>query len=290
MFLSLLLSTRPRQWLKNLFVFPALVFSEHLLEWSFVSRAMGAFLCFLALSGGIYLINDLLDLEQDRHHPQKSKRPLASGALPIQAAVAASLLLIFGGAGCAFLLDRGFGWVTVVYTALNVAYSVRLKRVVLVDVLCVASGYLLRALGGAVVIGVYISTWFVLCAFAVTLFVASIKRRQELVHLGGGAEQHRATLGEYSLPFLDQVISILTSATLVCYALYAMGVGEEPGQADRNMRWTIPFVLYGVLRYLFLVYRREEGAEPEEVIWRDRPLQVAILLWLAVSMAALYTR
>ena len=177
-----------------------------------------------------------------------------------------------------------------VYTVLNVAYSIRLKRVVLVDVLCVASGYLLRALGGGVVIGVCISTWFVLCAFAVTLFVASIKRRQELVHLGGGAEQHRATLGEYSLPFLDQVISILTSATLICYALYAMGVGEEPGQADRNMQWTIPFVLYGVLRYLFLVYRREEGAEPEEVVWRDRPLQVAILLWLAVSMAALYTR
>ena len=290
MLVDLLLSTRPRQWLKNLFVFPALVFSEHLLEWSFASRAIGAFLCFWALSGGIYLVNDLLDLEQDRNHPLKLKRPLASGALPVPAAIVSSVLLITGGGGCAFLLDRDFGWVTVVYTVLNVAYSVRLKHVVLLDVLCVASGYLLRAVGGAVVIDVHISTWFVLCAFAVTLFVSTIKRRQEMVHLQGRAERHRATLREYSLPFLDQVISILTSATLICYALYAMGVGEEPGQADRNMQWTIPFVLYGVLRYLFLVYRREEGAEPEEVVWRDRPLQAAILLWLAVSMTVLYAQ
>ena len=290
MFVDLLSSTRPRQWLKNLFVFPALVFSEHLLEWSFASRAFGAFLCFWALSAGIYLVNDLLDLEQDRQHPQKSKRPLASGALPVPAAIVASLFLIAGGGACAFLLDSDFGWVSVVYTVLNFAYSIHLKHVVLVDVLCVASGYLLRALGGAVVIDVYISTWFVLCAFSVTLFVSAIKRRQELVILGGAAERHRATLGEYSLPFLDQVISILASATLICYALYAMGVGEDPGRADRNMQWTIPFVLYGVLRYLLLVYRREEGAEPEEVVWRDRPLQVAILVWLAVSMGALYIR
>ena len=288
MFVELWSSTRPRQWLKNLFVFPALVFSENLLEPSFASRTLGAFLCFWSLSAGIYLVNDLLDLEQDRQHPQKSKRPLASGALSVPVAIAASLLLIAGGGGCAFLLESRFGWVTVVYTVLNFAYSVRLKHVVLVDVLCVASGYLLRALGGAVVIDVYISTWFVLCAFSVTLFVSVIKRRQELVILGGAAERHRATLGEYTLPFLDQVISILTSGTLICYALYAMGVGEDPGQADRNMQWTIPFVLYGVLRYLFLVYRREEGAEPEEVVWRDRPLQAAISLWLAVSMGALY--
>ena len=290
MFVDLLSSTRPRQWLKNLFVFPALVFSEHLLEWSFASRAFGAFLCFWALSAGIYLVNDLLDLEQDRQHPQKSKRPLASGALPVPVAIVSSLFLIAWGGACAFLLDSDFGWVGVVYTVLNFAYSIHLKHVVLVDLLCVASGYLLRALGGAVVIDVYISTWFVLCAFSVTLFVSAIKRRQELVILGGAAARHRATLGAYSLPFLEQVISILASATLICYALYAMGVGEDPGQADRNMQWTIPFVLYGVLRYLFLVYRREEGAEPEEVVWRDRPLQAAILLWLAVSMGALYIR
>ena len=283
---QILLSTRPRQWLKNVFVFPALIFSHHLLEWWSAIQVIGAFVCFVGLSGAIYLINDLLDIEQDRIHPRKSKRPLASGSLSLSTARVSSILIISGAIFLAFILNFQFGCIASIYVVLNVAYSVRLKHVVLLDVICVAAGYLLRAVGGAVVIDVQISTWFILCIFNVTLFIATTKRRQELVHLHGQAAEHRQALQEYSLPFLDQLISVLTSATLVCYALYAMGVGEEAGA--KEMRWTIPFVLYGVFRYLFLVYRREEGAEPEDVVWRDRPLQITILSWLAASLVGLY--
>lgn len=288
MIFQLLLSMRPRQWVKNVFVLPALVFSKHLFEWKYVSFSLGAFLCFCLVSGVVYLINDLFDVEQDRRHPVKARRPIAAGNLSVKAAVGAAGILMVLGLGGAFLLHLHFGLVMFLYAAINLAYSLRLKHVVLVDVLIVASGFLLRALGGAVVIQVPISEWFILCSFMLALFLAVVKRRQELVILKGGAGEHRAILEEYSLPFLDQVISILTSATLVCYALYAMGVGDEAGTAHRHMQWTIPFVLYGILRYLYVVYRKGDGDNPTAVIWNDRPLQVNLLLWLVASTLGYY--
>ena len=287
MIYPLLQSLRPRQWVKNLFVLAALFFSKHLLDIAYLTKAIAAVGCFLAVSGAVYLLNDVLDRDKDRLHPEKKDRPVAAGTLSVAAALVwASLLLVLGVWG-AYQLHGVFGHVVFIYAALNLLYSWRLKDLVLIDVIMVATGFLLRALGGAVVIEVAISTWFILCTFTLTLFLATVKRRQELIRLGEGAAGHRPSLGGYGLPYLDQVISILTSATLVCYALYAMGVGEA-GEGSRQMQWTIPFVLYGILRYLYVVYQAEGGEDPTAILWQDRPLQVTLLLWVLTGVAALY--
>ncbi len=285
MIFQLLLAMRPRQWIKTLFLLPALIFSKHILDWDYVAYSMGGVVCFWMMSSAVYLFNDVFDLERDRIHPSKSKRPIAAGKVPISVALATAGGLLVAGFGGAFALRPQFGFVVLIYALINLAYSFKLKHVVLIDVLIVASGFLLRALAGAVVIEVVISTWFILCAFMLALFLTVVKRRQERVVLEGIAGEHREILPEYSLPFLDQVISVLTSATLVCYALYAMGVGED---TQRHMQWTIPFVLYGMLRYLFIVYRLGDGENPTAVVWQDRPLQVALILWLVASVLGLY--
>ena len=285
MFFQILAAMRPRQWVKNLFVLPALIFSKHIFEWSYASSSMIGLLCFCLVSSAVYLLNDVFDLQSDRVHPEKSRRPIAAGQVPVWAAVTSALVLFVLGFIGSFSVGLDFGMVILIYAVMNLAYSAKLKHVVLIDVLIVATGFLLRALGGAVVIDVEISTWFVLCSFMLALFLTVVKRRQELIALQGAASEHRAILEDYSIPFLDQVISVLTSATLVCYALYAMGVGEGTG---RQMQWTIPFVLYGVLRYLYLVYKKGDGDNPTSVIWTDRPLQLNILLWVVASGLGLY--
>ena len=287
MLLQILLSLRPRQWVKNLFVLPALIFSKHIFDWSFAGAALAGVACFVFASSAIYLVNDILDREFDRRHPTKSHRPLAAGRISVSSAAIFSVILAIIGMTWAWYLNREFGWVVLIYTVLNALYSWKLKHVVLLDVLIVASGYLLRALGGGLIIEVHISTWFILCSFTLALFLAVTKRRQELSGQAGIAATSRSILAEYSVPYLDQIISILTSATLVCYALYAMGVGEGV-QASRQMQWTIPFVLYGLLRYLYLVYQEGEGDNPTAVIWTDRPLQMTVLLWLLASLGGLY--
>ena len=287
MFYSLLISTRPRQWVKNIFVFPAILFSQHLFEIDYLLRSVWAALCFCSLSGAVYLLNDVLDRERDRMHPLKSKRPIASGYVSSGGAISTSVVLSAGSVWMSFWLNEGFGWVALTYAMLNVAYSIRLKHVVLLDVLIVASGFLLRALGGALAIQVFISTWFILCTFMLALFLAIIKRRQELVALEGRAGEHRSILEAYSLPFLDQLISVLTASTLVCYALYAMGVGDATG-VETRMQWTIPFVLYGMLRYLYIAYHVGSGENPTLVVWRDRPLQICGVLWLIASGLGVY--
>lgn len=286
MILSLLQSVRPRQWVKNAVVLAALVFSEHLLDVDYVVRALAATSLFVLISCAVYLINDIVDAEADRRHPDKAHRPIASGALPVPVAATAAVLCAAAGLGGAIWLQPQFGMMAAAYAVLNLAYSLRLKHVVLVDILIIASGFLLRAVGGAVVIDVVISTWFILCSFTLTLFLAAAKRRAELMRFEQGASQSRAALGDYDLSFLDQVMSILASATVVCYALYAMGVGEAAGTRS-NMQWTIPFVLYGVLRYLHLVHRGA-GEDPTTLLWRDRATQVNVLLWGCVSLYLVY--
>lgn len=284
----LLVSTRPRQWVKNAVVLAALVFSRHLLQVDDVLAAVSASAAFVLLSAAVYLVNDLADRDNDRSHPDKAMRPIARGDLSVGAAAIAAGALLAAGLGWGWRLDPEFGLVGGIYAALNVAYSFALKRAVLVDILIVAAGFLLRAVGGAVAIGVDISTWFILCTFALTLFLAAAKRRGELVRLQGQAALHRPSLDAYTVPFLDQVMGILASATVVCYALYAIGVGEGGVTAHRRMQWTIPLVLYGVLRYLYLVHRQGAGDDPTTVLWRDRPMQVTLALWVGVSLALVY--
>lgn len=285
--LQLFCSIRPRQWVKNVVVLAAVVFSEHLLDAAYVVTALSAAGAFVLLSSAIYLVNDLADADADRLHPDKARRPIASGELPKPIAASAAVLLLVGGLVCAVLLQRDFAVVALIYAVLNLAYSLGLKRAVLVDILIVAAGFLLRAVGGAVVVDVDISTWFILCTFTLTLFLAAAKRRGELVRLEGDAPRHRESLGDYDVAYLDQVMSVLASATVVCYALYAMGVGEGGITANRQMQWTIPFVLYGVLRYMYLVHRGE-GDDPTALLWRDRALQVNLLLWGGLSMGLVY--
>ena len=265
--------------------FPPSSFPNIYLNVSYLVRSLGAALCFVLLSGGVYLFNDIFDRQYDRLHPQKCHRPIAAGHLSVALAWGAALVALALALACAFWLHPHLGWVAVLYAALNAAYSLRLKHVVLVDVLIVAACYLLRAVGGGVVIEVSISTWFIVCIFALVLFMAAVKRRQEIVQLADEAADHRAILEEYSVAFLDQMIAVLTAVTVVCYALYAMGVG---GAEDARLQWTIPFVLYGVLRYLYLVYHRGQGDDPTAVVWSDRPLQVNTLLWLVASLFGLY--
>lgn len=281
-------STRPRQWVKNLFVLAALVFSGRLLDVDYALTAAAAATAFLFISASMYLVNDVTDAKQDRLHPEKSRRPVASGALPARVAAGSAVVLMVLGLVTSWFVQPAFAGILSAYAALNLAYSFGLKHAFLVDILVVAAGFLLRAMGGAVAIGVTISTWFILCTFTLTLFLAAAKRRGELEQLREDAARHRPALATYELSFLDQVIGVLASATIVCYALYATGIGDGSLSSSRGMQWTTPFVLYGVLRYLHLVHRPEGGGDPTALLWTDRPLQLTLLLWAAVSLGLLY--
>ena len=300
--LALFRAMRPRQWVKNLALFVGIVFAQRLLSLSVFERAVIAFVAFCLASSVIYLLNDLLDLENDRQHPVKSKRPLASGALPASWAIVAMgvLLLvcaglialiffipiagqpdIFAGYGGASVL---FALTVVAYLLLMTLYSVRLKHVVLLDVFIIASGFVLRILAGTVVLPVVISPWLYLVTILLSLFLALNKRRNELVLLQGQASSHRQILKEYSVPLLDQLITIVTAATLMAYSLYTF----QSSTGNHHLMITIPFVLYGMFRYLYLVHMRMEGGSPEEVLLRDRHMLATVVLCAALIIIVLY--
>ena len=284
----LLRSMRPRQWIKNVFVLAALIFSQHLLDGTYALRSLAAFALFCLLSGAIYLINDLFDIEKDRSHPEKRHRPLASGRLaPSTALIAAVLILALSLAG-SFALHWTFGLIVLGYGAMNLAYSAWLKRVVILDVMIVAFGFLLRAVAGALVIEVEISSWFVLCTALLALFLGFVKRRHERIALAENATGHREALEEYSPQFLDQMIAVVTSSALVTYALYTMSSEVMTKLGTERLILTIPFVLYGIFRYLYLAYEKNEGGSPASVLLRDRPLQINIGLWALSVVVILY--
>ncbi len=285
---AFLTALRPQQWSKNLFVLAALIFSGHLFDPSFAARSALAFLLFCLISGTVYIFNDIRDLERDRRHPEKQHRPIVSGKLSIRwASVGAFVIVVLAFLG-SFRLNVQFGWVVLSYAVLNVAYSLYLKKLVILDVMIVAAGFLLRAVGGAFVIEVAISSWFILCTMLLALFLGFVKRRQELVLLDADALNHRRSLEEYSLKFLDQMISIVTAGALITYALYTMSpeVMEKLGTQYLNL--TIPFVIYGLLRYLYLVYTKGEGGNPSSTIMRDLPLLINGGLWLITLVGVLY--
>lgn len=288
MFYKILISLRPKQWLKNVFVLPALVFSDNLFNSVYIIKAVTALLCFCAVSGAVYMLNDIIDRKKDVLHPQKRFRPIAAGELSVSLACFVGMLMSGIGVTIAFTLDFSFGWITLIYLIQNIAYSIWLKHVVLLDVITIAVGFLLRAVGGGIALQVPISTWFILCIFTLALFLACVKRRQEILVLKDDAVAHRTILGQYSLPFLNQVISILTAATLVCYSLYAMGVGDSQVLLSKQMEWTIPFVLYGLLRYLYIVYEDGRGENPTSVIFEDNPLKFTVIFWLITAIVCIY--
>jgi len=280
-------SLRPRQWSKNLFVFAGLIFSQSLFTPLFWP-ALAAFLIFCALSGAIYVFNDLADVEKDRLHPTKRNRPIASGALAAPTAAALGVVLLVGSLGAAFRLSVPFFLVAAAYAILLTAYSLWLKHLVILDVLTVAAGFVLRAVGGAAAIAVEISGWLVICTILVALFLALGKRRHEYRTLRGDAAAHRPILAEYSESFLDQMVAVVTASTVTAYALYTMSPDTVAKFHTRFLPVTLPFVLYGIFRYLYLLYRRELGGNPSDLLLNDRALLVNTVLWMLSLLVIIY--
>jgi len=287
MLTAVLVSLRPQQWVKNLFVFGGLIFSQRLFTPA-VWPALSAFAIFCGLSGAVYLLNDVADRHKDRLHPDKRHRPIAAGRLAPGTAVAAAAVLIVAGLALSVRLSPRFALTALAYVGLLVAYSAWLKHVVIVDVLVVAMGFVLRAAAGALAIGVAISGWLLICTILLALFLALGKRRHEVLTLGEGAARHRPTLAEYSPGLLDQMIAVVTASTVTAYALYTMSPETVAKFHTQLLPATLPFVLYGIFRYLYLLYHRRIGGNPSEIVVRDRALLINTLLWLATVLVIIY--
>jgi 4-hydroxybenzoate polyprenyltransferase len=285
---SLVVSLRPGQWTKNLVVFAGLLFGRQLFEPRALAVTVAAAAIFCALSGVIYLLNDIADREADRRHPLKSKRPIASGQLSPAVALGTAVALGFVGLALAFWLRPAFGIVAVAYVALQAAYSASLKHIVIIDVLTIAIGFVLRAVAGAVVIDVAIGHWLLICTVLLALFMALSKRRHELTLLAGGATEHRRILGEYSPYLLDQMIAVVTASTLVAYIFYTISPETVKNFGTEYLALTIPFPLYGIFRYLYLVHQKEGGGSPAEMLLTDRPLLLCVGLWAAAVILIVY--
>ena len=286
MIAALLQSLRPKQWTKNLLVFAGYLFTieQKHPPGSFLN-VLAAFGLFCALSGASYILNDAADAERDRSHPRKCKRPIASGALSVRAAVTFAALLAAAAIYASFVLDFYFGVLAAGYCVLTCAYSAVLKHVVIVDLLVIAAGFVIRAVSGAVVIHVQISSWLLVCTTLLALFLGIAKRRSELVSLENGGLGHRKTLGEYSAPMLDQMLSITASAALIAYCLYTFT--GKTGATHPYMMITLPFVIYGLFRYLFLVQTKNAGGSPEVVLLEDRPMLINLILYVLAAALAL---
>jgi 4-hydroxybenzoate polyprenyltransferase len=281
---------RPRQWTKNLLVFAGLIFSRHLFELRDLIRTCSAFAVFCVLSGAVYIINDIVDRQTDREHPQKRSRPIAAGRVSVGTAAAFALVLVaLSGLGSA-LLDWRFALLAGGYFVMQLGYSFLLKRVVVLDAMIVAAGFPMRVVGGTLAVNVTVSPWLFICTILLALFVALAKRRHELVTLEAGGTAHRAVLSDYTRTLLDQMIAVACSATVVAYCLYTVSAETVAKFNTHNLILTVPFVLYAIYRYLYLVYRRELGGAPEKALLSDLPLMADIVLYVASVVAVLYFR
>lgn len=285
---GLLASLRPQQWVKNTLIFSGLIFSRSLFHWQTLRLSLCAFAIFCMASSGVYLLNDLCDVEADRRHPLKRFRPLAAGKFSVNVARVAMGLLLVGSAALALLFRPAFALMLGIYLLLNVAYSLGLKRVVILDVMAIALGFVLRAVAGAVVIGVSASPWLVLCTLMLALLMGFGKRRHELNLLQAEAHNHRQSLDGYSLQFLDLMMTITAGAAVVTYALYTMADETVARFNSHSLVLTVPFVLYGIFRYLFLVHKRMGGGDPARLLVTDAPILINAALWVAVVCFILY--
>jgi 4-hydroxybenzoate polyprenyltransferase len=286
--LNLIRSLRPGQWTKNLFVFAAVVFAQRLSDPRAVAESIAAFLIFCALSGTVYLINDVVDRERDRRHPTKATRPIASGALSPRGAVFSATLIGATALVAAFALGLNFLLISAAYLFLLLAYSAVLKHVVILDVLTIASGFVLRAAAGAAAIAVPMSHWLLACTMLLALFIALSKRRHELTLLTDVATHHRPILVDYTPHLLDQMISVVTSSTLIAYIFYTISPETTEKFGTTLLTLTIPFPLYGIFRYLYLVHRRELGGSPAELVVNDGPLLACVVLWALSVILIIY--
>lgn len=272
---------RPKQWYKNLVIFIGIAFSLNLLNVHLWIIVIAAFIIFCLLSGSIYIINDVLDIEKDKKHPKKRKRPLPSGALkPYQAIISATLFIIISFIG-SYLINIPFLITAVSFFLLIMVYNLFLKHYIIVDILVISTGFVIRAIAGAVAISVIVSPWLIICAFLLALFLALGKRRHELILLGDEAKEHRQSLEGYSSQILDQMTIITTSTLIMSYSLYTFFTGKIA------MMLTIPFAFYGIFRYLLLIHSENMGGEPE-MLFKDRGMLISIILWVLIVIGVLY--
>lgn len=279
-------SARPKQWTKNLILFGPLVFAYDLFASGLFIRAVAAFAAFCLVSSSIYVVNDLLDVANDRQHPVKRQRPLAAGLITPSQAIAGAVVLAVAGLALGFATRLEVGMAAAGYVALMLAYSMALKHMVIIDVFAIAAGFILRAVAGALAIHVIISPWLYVCTLLLALFLGFSKRYNELRTLQAGAVSHRRSLEEYSPEMLEQLTSILIASTIMAYSLYTFSADSLP--ANHSMMFTIPFVLYGIFRYQYLVLKKHLGGAPELVLLRDMPLMAAVLLWGITAVLVLY--
>jgi 4-hydroxybenzoate polyprenyltransferase len=281
----LIRAMRPLQWSKNALVFAGLIFTHSLFKLDPFLTTVAAALTFCAVSSAIYLVNDIRDVDQDRLHPRKRFRPIASGEISVRHAAMTAVVLLVSGFVASFLIRPEFAAVIAGYVVLMVTYSYGLKRLVILDVFAIAAGFVLRAAGGAVAIAVPISPWLYVCTMLLALFIGFAKRRSEIVLLEGQAGRHRANLDAYTIGMLDQIIGIVSSATVMAYSLYTFDAASVP--ENKSMMLTIPFVLYAIFRYLYLVHRHNLGGSPEVLLFTDRPLLLCIVGWGISSIVIL---
>jgi 4-hydroxybenzoate polyprenyltransferase len=284
---ALVESLRPRQWVKNLFVFAGLIFGEKLFT-PLVWVAVLTFAIFCALSGAMYLLNDVADRDKDRLHPGKRQRPIAAGRLPVGVAVGVAIALLISSLAVSLAISRPLAMTALSYAILLAAYSAWLKHVVIVDVLVVAAGFVLRVAAGALAVEVEMSGWLLICTILAALFLALGKRRHEYLTLGDQAARHRPILAQYSSGLLDQMIAVVTASTVTAYALYTMSPETVARFHTRRLPITLPFVLYGIFRYLYLLYRQQEGSNPSDLFLNDRPLLLDTLLWILTVLVIVY--
>ena len=275
---AIIKTMRPKQWSKNVVVFAALVFDRQLTNWTSLLSAAAGFFIFCLISSAVYVINDIVDVEADRQHPDKKNRPIASGKLPIPIAILLVVILILISFPAAFFLSPMFAAIGIGYFVMNLAYSFGLKHVALVDVLIIAAGFVLRVAGGVMLIQVErFSPWLYVVTTLLALYLGFGKRRAELSLLARDANSHRKALDGYTIPLLDQLITIVSSTTIVAYSLYTFSAPNLP--ENHTMMLTIPFTLYGIFRYMYLIQVKNYGGAPEDMLFKDRPLQIAICLW-----------
>ncbi len=287
MLTALFKTMRPRQWAKNVFIFAALVFDKQLLSIDAFARTLAGFALFCLISSSVYIFNDLADVEADRQHPEKKNRPIAAGKLPVSVAWAAGIVFVIAAVGLAFFLTRGFETVLIIYFVLNMAYTKWLKHIPIVDVLVIAAGFVLRVHAGVTLIAVErFSPWLYVVMTLLALFLGFGKRRAEIALLAHGAGSHRKVLDGYTLPLLDQYIMIVSGTTIVSYSLYTFSAPNVP--ENHSMMLTIPFVVYAIFRYLYLIQVEHAGGAPEEILLSDRPFQIAMILWAVVVLAIFY--
>jgi len=282
----ILKSLRFKQWVKNLFIFAPMIFALYFDRFVYVRNSVLAFFLFSLITGGIYIINDCIDRKKDRYHPIKSQRPIASGKLGVRTAIIAAIIIIIGDLFLIFRLSHDFFLIALFYIGLNLLYSLILKEIVILDVMIIAFGFVLRVMIGGVINDIKLSPWILIITFLGSLFLGLIKRRQELLKVNPAeVESHlniRTTLKSYSIPLLDQLISITTATTLISYIMYVVNPGIQQKFHTEKLFFTIPFVVFGIFRYLYLTYIKNKGESPEDILFSDLPFTINIIIWVLV--------